>query len=108
MDKTTQATPPTDYTALPPNINQLVPSKHLTTAVKCLDELEAQYDPAIDLNSPYDDEVVEIEYRAPTKDDFLVPRNLEQQIDQDRVIHRFLPRPCDIDHLMREINRKIL
>ena len=48
-------------TAPPPHINQLVPSKHVTTVVKCLDELEAQYDPTIDRNSPYDDEVVEIE-----------------------------------------------
>ena len=30
------------------------------------------------------------------------------QVDQNRLIYRFLPRQCDLDHLMKEINRKVL
>ena len=50
------------FPPLPPDIPQRVPSKHLNTKIKSLSEIDAQYDPAIDLNSPYDEEAVEIEY----------------------------------------------
>ena len=96
------------FPPLPPNISQQVPSKHLNTKIKSLSEIDAQYDPAIDLNSPYDEEAVEIEYRALTEQDFAVPQTLQEQVDQNRLIHRFLLRQCDLDHLMKEINRKVL
>ena len=50
------------FPPLPPDISQQVPSKHLNTKIKSLSEIYTQYDPAIDLNSPYDEEAVEIEY----------------------------------------------
>ena len=50
------------FPPIPPNISQQVPSIHLNTKIKSLNEIDAQYDPTIDLNSPYDEEAVEIEY----------------------------------------------
>ena len=50
------------FPPLLPDIPQWVPRKHLNTKIKSLSEIDAQYDPAIDLNSPYDEEAVEIKY----------------------------------------------
>ena len=50
------------FPPLPPDTSQQVPSKYLNTKIKSLSEIDAQYDPAIDLNSPYNEEAVEIEY----------------------------------------------
>ena len=97
-----------EFPPLPPDMPQQVPSKHLNTKIKSLCEIDAQYDPAIDLNSPYDEEAVEIEYQAPTEQDFTIPKTLQEQVNQNRLIHRFLPRQCDLDCLMKEINRKVL
>ena len=51
-----------EFPPLPPDMPQQVPSKHLNTKIKSLCEIDAQYDPAIDLNSPYVEEAVEIKY----------------------------------------------
>ena len=77
------------FPPLTPDIPQWVPSKHLNTKIKSLSEIDAQYDPAIDLNSPYDEEAVEIEYQTPTEQDFTIPKTLQEQVDQNRLIHRF-------------------
>ena len=40
---------------------------------KALNEVDAEYDPLMDTDSPYDDALVEIEYRRPVDDDFTLP-----------------------------------
>ena len=40
---------------------------------KAMNEIDAEYNPLMDTDSPYDDALVEIEYRHPVDDDFTLP-----------------------------------
>ena len=51
---------------------------------KALNEVDAEYDPLMDTDSPYDDALVEIKYRRPVDDDFTLPPSLEKQIEQGK------------------------
>ena len=64
---------------------------------KAMNEVDAEYDPLMDTDSPYDDALVEIEYRRPVDNDFTLPPSLEKQIDQGRLAKRDLPRQAEID-----------
>ena len=58
---------------------------------KALNEGDAEYDPLMDTDSPYDDALVEIEYRRPVDDDFTLPLSLEKQIEQGKLVKHDLP-----------------
>ena len=58
---------------------------------KALNEVDAEYDPLMDTDSPYDDALVEIEYRRPVDDDFTLPPSLENQIDQGKLAKHDVP-----------------
>ena len=75
---------------------------------KAMNEVDAEYDPLMDTDSPYDDALVEIEYRRPVGDDFTIPPSLEKQIEQGKLTKRDLLRQAEIDHVMRRINCKVL
>ena len=75
---------------------------------KAMNEVDAEYDPLMDTDSPYDDALVEIEYRRLVGDDFTIPPSLETQIEQGKLTKRDLPRQAEIDRVMRRINRKVL
>ena len=75
---------------------------------KALNEVDAEYDPLTDTDSPYDDALVEIEYRRPVDDDFTLPPSLEKQIEQGKLVKRDLPRQAEIDRVMRRTNCKVL
>ena len=75
---------------------------------KAPNEVDAGYDPLMDMDSPFDDALVEIEYQRPVEDDFKLPPSLEKQIEQGRLAKRDLPRQAEIDRIMRRINRKVL
>ena len=75
---------------------------------KALNEVDAEYDPLMDTDSPYDDVLVEIEYHRPVDDDFTLPPSLEKQIEQGKLAKRDLPQQAEIDRVMRRINRKVL
>ena len=75
---------------------------------KAMNEVDAEYDPLMDTDSPYDDALVEIEYRRPVGDDFTIPPSLETQIEQGKLTKHYLPRQAEIDRVMRRINRKVL
>ena len=55
---------------------------------KAMNEVDAEYDPLMDTDSPYDDALVEIEYRRPVGDDFTIPPSLEKQIEQGKLTKR--------------------
>ena len=40
---------------------------------KAMNEVDVEYDPLMDTDSPYDDALVEIEYHRPVDDDFTLP-----------------------------------
>ena len=75
---------------------------------KAMNEVDTEYDLLMDTDSPYDDALVEIEYRRPVDDDFTIPPSLEKQIEQGKLTKCDLPRQAEIDHVMRRINRKVL
>ena len=73
-----------------------------------MNEVDTEYDPLMDTDSPYDDALVEIEYRCLVGDDFTIPPSLEKQIEQGKLTKRDLPRQAEIDRVMRRINHKVL
>ena len=75
---------------------------------KAVCDIDASYDPLMDTDSPFDDALVEIEYRRPNEDDFKIPPSLEKQIEQGKLAKNDLPRQADIDRIMRRIDRKVL
>ena len=76
---------------------------------KAVAEIDAaQYDPLMDTDSPFDDALVEIEYRRPDNNDFKIPPSLEKQLEQGRLAQDDLPKQIAIDRVMRRINRKVL
>ena len=58
---------------------------------KALNEVDAEYDPLMDTDSPYNDVLVEIEYCRPVDDDFTLPPSLEKQIEQGKLAKHDLP-----------------
>ena len=75
---------------------------------KAPNEVDAVYDPLMDTDSPFDDALVEIEYRRPVDDDFKLPPSLDKQIEQVRLAKRNLPQQAEIDRMMHRINCKVL
>ena len=67
---------------------------------KAMNEVDAEYDPLMDTDSPYDDALVEIEYRRLVGDDFTIPPSLEKQIEQGKLMKRDLPRQAEIDRVI--------
>ena len=64
-----------------------------------------------DINSeliPYQDKEVEVVFKAPALEDFLLPPLLGDQITDSTLMHRYLPKQADIDRIMEQINRKYL
>ena len=53
-------------------------------------------------------EVLEPEVRTPTEDDFIIPPPLENLVDKEKMICKFLPKQGDIDRLIAKINKKVL
>ena len=57
---------------------------------------------------PFQDREVEAIFKSPEMDDFLLPPTLGDQISDNTLLHRHLPRQSDIDRIMTQINRKYL
>ena len=68
---------------------------------------ENPYDIQSDL-IPFQDREVEPIFKTPELDDFLLPSMLGDQITDSTLMHRYLPRPADIDRIMNQIKRKYL
>ena len=59
--------------------------------LKAMNEVDAEYDPLMDTDSPYNDALVEIEYRHPVDDDFTLPlvwRNKLTRVNWQSMIYR--------------------
>ena len=50
---------------------------------KAMNDVDAEYDPLMDTNSPYNDVLVEIEYRRPVDDDFTLPRVWKNKLNKE-------------------------
>ena len=67
---------------------------------KAMNEVDAEYDPLMDTDSPYDDALVEIEYHRLVGDDFTIPPSLETQVEQGKLTKCDLPCQAEIDRIM--------
>ena len=59
-------------------------------------------------NSPFQEGVISETIQRPDKSFFQNPKELEDLIDKGNLIHRFLPKPTDIDKILQIIQRKVL
>ena len=57
---------------------------------------------------PFQDREVEAIFKSPKIDDFLLLPTLGDQISDNTLLHRHLPRQSDIDRIMTQTNRKYL
>ena len=87
-----------------PTIN---PSTHPLLLQQCLLPQNNPFDLGSDL-IPFQDREVEAIFKSPEMDDFLLPPTLGDQISDNTLLHRHLPRQLDIDRIMTQINRKYL
>ena len=91
---------------------ELIPSALLQPVAlpkkSLLEDIGLKNDPIHDLNTPFDDAFVEIEYRQPEPNDFVPPGKLTNSIGEGKVIHKVLPKQADVDKILKQINRKIL
>lgn len=82
----------TDQTVIPKSLDNIAPNNEL----------------GIDLDQPFQEEMAEPHYSRPSPDFFNQPVNLADEIDEEKVYHKFLPKQIDIDKLLDAINRKVL
>ena len=57
---------------------------------------------------PFQDREVEAVFKSPEMEDFLLPPTLGDQISDNTLLHRHLPKQSDIDRIMAQIRRKYL
>ena len=67
---------------------------------------KAQADTSIDTGN--DNEILEPEIHIPTDADFVIPHSLDKVVDPMQIVHTFFPKQGEIEHLLKQINRKIL
>jgi len=84
-------------TKKPPDIQQSVPF-----------DLSPPKDEGLDLGGPLEDIFALPEYRTPRPEDFAKPPPLENIVDEENLIHKFLPRQKDIDKILNQIKNKVL
>ena len=68
--------------------------------------LKAQLDTSIDPGN--DDEILEPEIHIPTDADFVIPPSLDKVLDPMQIVHTFLPKHGEIEHLLKQINKNVL
>ena len=59
-------------------------------------------------NSPFQEGIMSQTIQRPDKMFFQKPKSLDDIIDMDNIIHKFLPKQMDIDRILQIIQRKVL
>ena len=62
----------------------------------------------IEENSPFQEGVISESIQRPDKSFFQNPEKLEDIIDTNKLVHKFLPKQADIDKILHVIQRKVL
>ena len=62
----------------------------------------------IEENSPFQEGVISELIQRPDKSFFQNPKKLEDVIDTNKLVHKFLPKQADIDRILHVIQRKVL
>ena len=61
----------------------------------------------IEENSPFQEGIISELIQRPDKSFFQNPKKLEDIIDTNNLVHKFLPKQTDIDKILHVIQRKV-
>ena len=73
-----------------------------------LGEFSPEIDLGTDTASPYHEGFAEPTVRKPNRKDFMLPPPLADTIENEEVIHKFLPKQCDVDKILKQLKSKVL
>ena len=100
-----EATPQPSYV---PPIGGLKLAEPFVPKITKYEDIEAKYDPLMDVDSPFDEALIEIEYRKPEAKDFDLPPLLADEIKSQTILAKAFPKQSDIDQIRKQIDRKVL
>ena len=96
---------PPDVPLLPCPVHEPLQKKHNAAGPQ---EMETEVNLDIEENSPFQEGVISELIQRLDKSFFQNPKKLEDVIDSDNLIHKFLPKQVDIDKILSIIQRKVL
>ena len=111
-------TPPLNWTSplasstpIKPKLNekQEFPSAHLPRQADRSLAPQSEFHPTgleADVETPFDE--VEAVYRKPVPKEFEVPPSLADQVDDQKVMHKFLPKQVDLEGVLKQVQNKLL
>ena len=59
-----------------------------------------------DIETPFDE--VDAVFRKPVEKDFVIPPSLADQLIEEKVTHKFLPKQVDLETVLKEVQNKVL
>ena len=96
---------PPDVPLLPCPVHEPLQKKHNITSPQ---DMKTEINLDIEENSPFQEGIVSELIQRLDKSFFQNPRKLEDIINPDNLIHKFLPKQADIDKILHVIQRKVL
>ena len=71
-------------------------------------ELDLEINKDFEENSPYQEEIILEIYQRPNKSQIVVPPELIDLVNTERIVQKYLPKQTDIDKILKVIQRKVL
>ena len=96
---------PPDVPLLPRPVHEPLQKKHNAAGPQ---DMKTEVNLDIEENSPFQEGIISELIQRPDKSFFQNPRKLEDIINPDNLIHKFLPKQVDIDKTLSIIQRKVL
>ena len=96
---------PTDVPLLLRPLHEPLQKKHNITGPQ---DMKTEINLDIEENSPFQEGIILELIQRPDKSFFQNPKKLEDIINPDNLIHKFLPKQVDIDKILNIIQRKVL
>ena len=96
---------PPDVPLLPCPLHEPLQKKQNITGPQ---DMKTEINLDIEENSPFQEGVISELIQRPDKSFFQNPRKLEDVINPDNLVHKFLPKQVDIDKILSIIQRKVL
>ena len=98
--------PGPDYKPPPELIKQNVSYPQRSQSSTDIDNINLNFD--FEENSPFQEDVMSETFQRPDKSFFQEPKELGNLINQENLIHKYLPKQTDIDKILEVIQRKVL
>ena len=96
---------PPDVPLLPHPVHEPLQKKHNITGPQ---DMKTKINLDIEENSPFQEGVTSELIQRPNKSFFQNPGKLQDVINPDNLVHKFLPKQADIDKILHVIQRKVL